>query len=99
MLPKEEGYAISKVTVWKSDSVGNILVYYHSNPFLDNHIYEVEFKDISTKDYSSNLIFDHIYTQTNLKGKKFLIFKYVVNHRSYNKSVLLSYSNEGGPRR
>ena len=51
ILSKEYGYAREKITGQKHDSAGNILGFCHSNPFLDNHVYELKFQYGPTKQY------------------------------------------------
>jgi len=65
----------------KSDSNGNPLGTWNSNPILDTHKYEVELPDGSTNVYAANIIAENMYSQIDNEGHKFLLIQEITNHK------------------
>ena len=66
---------------------------------MDTCVYEVEFQDVTTNEYVTNIIAESIYSKTDPNGNKFRIFKNIINHMSIDKAVLLSDAYEGDTKR
>ena len=54
----------------------------NNNPILNTRSYMVEFPDGYESAYAANLIAQNMYTQSDINGNKFLVFKAIVDHTS-----------------
>ena len=95
MIPKYDGFARALVTIRKQDSNGNIIGSCHSNPLLDNLVYEVQFNDRVISKYAANLIYENLYSHTYPDGNNFLLLNDRLDHISTDKAVKPEYDFEG----
>jgi hypothetical protein len=54
----------------------------HSNPILDTREYDVPFPNGSTNCYTANMIAESLYSPVDADGRKFILMKEIVDHRS-----------------
>ena len=87
MLTKYDGFDRALVTRRKQDSNGNIIGSCHSNLFLDNLVYELQFNDRVISEYAANLIYEKLYSHIDPDGNKFLLLNYILDHGSTDKAV------------
>jgi len=64
------------------------------NPILDTRSYMVEFPDGYDSAYTANLIAQNMYTQCNINGNQFLVFKAIIDH-SYDEALKEDEKNFG----
>ena len=50
------------------------------NPILDTQMYEVEFPDGRTAEFSSNAILEHMFTQCDPDGNQYLLLNSIIDH-------------------
>ena len=53
---------------------------YDDNPFLNSHMYEVEFSDGSVREYSANLIAENMLTQVDEEGYSKTLLNAIIDH-------------------
>ena len=56
----------------------------HLNPILDMRIYEVEFPDGQTTEYSANIIAENMCAQCDTEGNQYLLLKDIVDWKKDN---------------
>ena len=81
----------------KRDSDGNTIGSLHYNPFLDTHVYKVQFQYGSISNYAANIISENPYSQIDPDGNDFLLLNYILDHRSTDKTVNPIDAFEGDP--
>ena len=81
-LPNREGIPVlAKVKKRKRDSSGNPIGEPNENPILDTRIYELEFPDGATAEYSVNTISENLFNQAGDNGWDTGIFSEIVGLR------------------
>ena len=81
LLPDGIGTSLGKVTRRKHNADGVPIGQGNANPFLDTSVYEVELADGRIKDYSANVLAEHIYSQVDDAGRRHLVLKELVDHK------------------
>jgi hypothetical protein len=71
----------AKVIGRKHDRDGKPLGIGHSNPLLDTRIYEVQFPDGHTEEFTANTIVENIYSQVDNEGNQFLLLDEINDHK------------------
>jgi len=80
MVPKGDGLETAKVLARKHDRDGNLVGIGHTNPLLDTRVYEVQFPDGHTEEFSANTIAENIYSQVDEEGNQYLLLNEVIDH-------------------
>ena len=57
-------------------------------PILDTRLYEVEFTDGRTAEFSANAITEHMYTQCDPDGNQYLLLDAITDHQTDSNAVL-----------
>jgi hypothetical protein len=70
------------------DPFGNPIGKRHDNPKLDTRMYQVEMQDGAILEYTANMIAENLHSQIDEEGKRYLIFKAIIDHRRDNSTVL-----------
>jgi hypothetical protein len=81
ILPSQDGQLLGTVTARKKDIHGNPIGVSHPNPILDTRIYEVNFPDGHTAEYSANVIAECLYSQVDAEGNRYAIFEETIDWR------------------
>jgi hypothetical protein len=68
------------ITARKHNLHGNPVGRGHSNPIFDTRIYQVEFPDGYTREFSTNVIAQNLYSQLDNKGNQFLLLDEIIDH-------------------
>jgi len=58
------------------------------NPILDTRSYVVEFPDGYELAYTANIIAQNMYTQCDIHGNQFLLFKVIIDHAFNERAAL-----------
>jgi lauroyl/myristoyl acyltransferase len=75
IYPHGDRYEIAKVISQKKDQDGNFVGRAHKNPILDSRIFTIRFSDGEEKDIAFNVLAEHLYSQVDLEGNQYRIFK------------------------
>jgi hypothetical protein len=59
----------------------------HANPIPDTRTYDVQFPDVSSAEYSANIIAQNMYSQCDSEGYQFLLLNAIVGHESDDTAV------------
>jgi hypothetical protein len=59
----------------------------NANSMLDSRIYEIEFPDGRSDEYTANVIAENMYAQCDNKGKQFNIMYCIIDHKKYGHAV------------
>ena len=70
---------------------GNIMGRAHSNPLLDNRVYQVKFPRAEVAALIANIIVESIYTQCNTDGNEYLLFDILIDHWKEKKAISISH--------
>ncbi len=81
-LPHGDRNEIAKVLWRKRNLDGNFIGRRHTNPMLDSRVFTVEFPDGEQQDVAFNVLAEHLYSQVDVDGKQYQLFKAIVNHRN-----------------
>ena len=80
----EEGRIVSR----KRTSDGKMLVgKSNPNPILDTRVYNVEFDDGNIEEYTTNLISEALFDQTDEEGYSFGLLKGIIGHRKNSSAI------------
>ena len=79
-LPREGNMMSGTVRRRMRSPDGQVVGQANDNPILDTRSYMVEFPDGYESAYAANLIAQNMYTQCDINGNQFLIFKAIVDH-------------------
>ena len=88
LLPIEGDQRSGKVTRCARDRDGNLVGVSSRVPILDTRLYEVEFPDGRTAEFSANAIAEHIYAQCDPDGNQYLLLDAIVDHKKDSNAVL-----------
>jgi hypothetical protein len=89
LLPKGDILLPAKVIGRKHDRDGNPLGIGHSNPLLDTRIYEVQFPDGHTEEFTANTIAENIYSQVDTEGNQFLLLDEITDHKRDGSAIAM----------
>eukprot|EP00590_Aulacoseira_subarctica_P011644 CAMPEP_0172424146 /NCGR_PEP_ID=MMETSP1064-20121228/21716_1 /TAXON_ID=202472 /ORGANISM="Aulacoseira subarctica , Strain CCAP 1002/5" /LENGTH=1711 /DNA_ID=CAMNT_0013165931 /DNA_START=811 /DNA_END=5943 /DNA_ORIENTATION=- len=87
ILPRGDRNELATVKHRKRNTDGNLIGRKHRIPSLDSRIYVCEFPDGETCDICYNTIAEHIYSQCDVDGNRYQIFREIINHRR-NKNAI-----------
>ena len=76
-----------KVVGRSKDDDGNIIGKYCINHMLNTMIYDVEFPDVTIREYVANVIADNIYSQVDSEGFLHSILAGILDFVKYNNAV------------
>jgi hypothetical protein len=71
----------------KRNASGNPIGTANKNPILDTHLYQVRFKDGSSKEYAGDAIAENLYSQVDPEGNKFLLLDKIVKFRKHANAI------------
>jgi hypothetical protein len=54
----------------------------NANSILDTRIYEIEFPDGGSDEYTANVIADNIYAQCDIQGRQYNLMEGIVDHKT-----------------
>ena len=80
LLPRNDTYEKATNTCRKRDNNGNLIGHAHTNPLLDTRIYEVQFPDGASSEYSTNVIAENIFATVDDDGSKTVLLDEIVDH-------------------
>lgn len=86
-LPRDDTLELGTITRRKRDQEGRLIGKYDPNPALDTRVYEVEFPDGQTLEYSANIIAENLYSQVDEEGHHQVMMDEIVDHKSDNSAV------------
>ena len=89
MLPIEGDIRAGKVTRRARDRDGNLVGTSNQMPILDTRLYEVEFIDSRTAEFSANAITEHMYAQCDPDGNQYLLLDAITDHQKDSSAVLI----------
>jgi hypothetical protein len=69
------------------DPFGNPIGKRNDNPRLDTRMYKVEMQDGVVLEHTANMIAKNLHSQIDEDGKRYLIFKAIIDHRRDNNTV------------
>jgi hypothetical protein len=81
LLPRNDTYEKATVTCRKRDNNGNLMGHAHTNPLLDTRIYEVQFPDGASSEYSANVIAENIFATVDDNGFQTVLLDEIVDHQ------------------
>ncbi len=87
LLPKGEGDVLAKVMQCSVDSNGKVIGEFNENPLLNTILYECEFKDGTTKEYTANMIASNIFQESDDDGYSSLFLYHIINHKRSGNAV------------
>ena len=79
---------LAKVTKRKKSDSGEPIGTAHDNPLLDTRTYIVEYLDGHEEAMHTNLIAEHMYSQVNTNGERFLLLNEITDHRCDDSKVI-----------
>jgi len=86
-LPKNGEEVIGTVVARKRDQDGNPIGCSHPNPILDTRVYQVDFPDGDSAEYSANLIAECLYSQVDDEGRQYLLMSEIIDHKKTAEAV------------
>jgi hypothetical protein len=89
VLPSKDGESLvlTRVANRKQDADGRVLGKSHDNPILDTRIYQVEYPDGATAEFSANVIAETILSQDEADGFNFSYLSEIIGHRSNEQAL------------
>jgi len=87
LVPSGDNFIVSRVIKRVRDEDGNPVGQRNNNPILDTRRYEVQFGDGSMIEYTANLVAENLLAQSNPEGRRHMIFKEIVDHRSGDSAI------------
>ena len=87
-LPIEGDIRTCKVTRRARYRDGNLVGTSNQMPILDTRLYEVEFIDGHTAEFSANAIAEHMYAQCDPDGNQYLLLDTITDHQKDSSAVL-----------
>jgi hypothetical protein len=87
ILPKGEAYLLGTVTQRKRDMIGNPIGKYHTNPIFDTCIYEFQFPDGHSEEFTANTIAECLYSQVDNEWNQYLLIDEIINWQITNESL------------
>jgi hypothetical protein len=85
------------VTKRKYNEIGDPIGTRNDDPRLDTRMYEVVMDDGAVAEYTANMIAENLYSQVDEEGKRYLVFKEIVDHQCDRNAVLHGHNDK--PRR
>ena len=73
-------FAVGTVVNRKRDLEGKLIGASNNNPILDTSVYEVEFEDGITEEYTANIIAESIYEQVDADGNTIHLIDEIIEH-------------------
>ena len=62
----------------------------NNNPILDTRLYDVEIPDGATKEYTANMIAEHIYSQVDAEGLSYALLDDTIGHQKRKGAISLA---------
>jgi hypothetical protein len=87
MLPRDSALVGGKISRRKRDRDGNPVGRSNVNLILDTRVYEIEFPDGHVDKYDANVIAEHMYSQVDSEGHRFMIMDEIVDHEKDGSAV------------
>jgi hypothetical protein len=79
LLPKGDQFILGKVIDRKRDIHGQPVGRSHNNPILDTRVYQVEFPDGHSEEFTANTIAECLYSQVDDEGKQYVIIDEIID--------------------
>jgi hypothetical protein len=76
-----------KVLRRKRELDGTVRGRANANPMLDTRIYEIEFPDGRSDEYTANVIAENMYAQCDIEGRQFNIMEGIIDHKTDGHAV------------
>jgi len=86
-LPRDGMEVIGTVVARKRDHDGNPMGCSHSNPILDTRVYQVNFPDGNSAEYSTNMIAECLHSQVDEEGHQYLMIDEITDHKKTAEAV------------
>jgi hypothetical protein len=87
LLPKGDSFQTGQVKRRKRDHNGDPTGRADSNPILDTRVYEVEFSDGATQEFSANIIAESLYSQVDEEGRQYIIMEEISEHKKDGNAI------------
>ncbi len=87
LLPKGEGNALAKVMQHSVDSNGKVIGGFNENPLLNTILHKCEFKNGTTKEYTTNMIASNIFQESDADGYSSLFLYHIIDHKRSGNAV------------
>jgi hypothetical protein len=87
VLPYKDIATTGTVIARKKDRNGNVVGKSHPNPVLDTRVMEVQFPDGNVQEFAANVIAEHLYSQVDDEGRRFLIVDEIIDHKMDGSAV------------
>jgi len=84
MLPRGDTLEKAIVTSHKRDAEGALIGRAIANPLLDTRVYEVQFSDGASSEYSANVIAENIFSTVDDNGYEGVLLDEIIYHRCDN---------------
>jgi hypothetical protein len=81
MLPRGDVLEKAIVTSRKRDANGALIGRANANPLLDTRVYEVQFSDGASSEYSANVIAENIFATVDDDGYECVLLDEIIDHR------------------
>ena len=86
-LPQGENLRNAKVIGCSKDDEGNLMGSYDDNPTKNSMIYDVEFPNGEIREYSTNLIFENMYSQVDANGHSHTLLDSIIDYTKDGNAV------------
>jgi hypothetical protein len=99
MIPRHDHIGAGRIIGQKKDRDGNPIGRSNPDPVLDTRILEVQFPDGNVQEYAANVIAEHLYSQVDDEGRRYLLMDETVDHRKDGSAVAaddLYYTDKRG---
>ncbi|MGH7955268.1 MAG: hypothetical protein ACREOZ_04835, partial [Gloeomargaritales cyanobacterium] len=87
LLPQGDRHELAKVVGRKRDNDGILIGRKHKLPQLDSRRYVVRWPDGEEDDFAYNMIAEHLYSQVDVDGNQYQIFRDIIDHRKNTRAV------------
>ncbi len=87
LLPKGEGDALARVMRRSVDANGKVIGNFNENPLLNTILYECEFDDGTTKEYTANTIASNIFQESDANGYSSLFLYNIIDHKRSGNAI------------
>jgi hypothetical protein len=87
VLPYKDIATTGTVIARKKDRNGNVVGKSHLNPILDTRVMEVQSPDGNVQEFAANVIAEHLYSQLDEEGCRFLIVDEIIDHTMEGSAV------------
>ena len=88
--PNEDSKAIARVVQQATNEDGHLIGTFHENPLLNTLLYECEFDDGTTREYSANMIASNIFLESDADGFSSFLLYHIVDHKCSGEATTMA---------